>query len=172
MTECATYIPQPVTCNGHVRRCILTRLSPTQSDHRVMMCAVIDRIPAFLERLHSDSPASVIQTYVHVHWLSGSQAVAIWAAHTVTGQVIGHVIATMEVSWGVPYAMLIQTELDSPYLTTAAQRNALFHEMDVWAASQGAKTIKTLTPRNPKVYPRHNGFHMDKVQMVRHITLP
>jgi hypothetical protein len=78
-------------------------------------------------------------------------------------------IAMIELSWGVPYAILTQVELDSPYLATAAQRRWLMADMDTWAASQGATKIKTLTPRNPDVYPRHNGFHVDKVLMIREV---
>lgn len=174
MTTIAT-INQPTThTNGQrpartVRRCLLTRLTPDVSVHRLLLCAVIDRIPAFLARLHSDNPPEFVQRYIHSHWAAGHQAVAVWAAHTPEGRVVGHVIALVETSWGVPYVMLTQTELDSPYLTTAAQRRALFADMDRWAASQGATKIKTLTPRNPDVYPRHNGFHVDKVLMVREV---
>ena len=169
--------PLEMRQNGHgVRRqgarCLLVRLDPTHSVHRVLMCAVLDRIPAFLARLHSDNPPGTVQRYLHTHWAAGNPSVAVWAACTQAGQVVGHVIAMIEVSWGIPYAMLTQTELDPPYLTTAVQRRALFAEMDAWAASQGATKIKTLTPRNPEVYPRHNGFHVDKVLMVREVQTP
>lgn len=153
-----------------IRRCALRRLDPAVSDDRVTMCAVIDRIPAFLARVQSDNPPLYVQRYIHSHWTAGHQAVAVWAATSPLGRVVGHVIAMIELSWGIPYAMLTQTELDSPYLTTAAQRRVLFAEMEAWAASQGATKIKTLTPRNPDVYPRHNGFHVEKVLMVREVA--
>lgn len=153
-------------------RCVISRLDHTKSEDRVVMCTVADRIPRFLARVHSTNPADVVQRHIHTYWISGNQSVAVWAAKNGSGSVVGHVIAMIETSWGIPYAMLIQTELDSPYLTTAAQRRTLFAEMDAWAASQGATTMKTLTPRNTAVYPRHNGFTVDKVLMVRDVRQP
>lgn len=174
MTETAVLDRPQIITNGHgpvrsLARHTLTRLDHTKSHHCVLMCAVADRIPRFLARLGSDNPAELIQRFIHSSWLMGSPTFAIWAAQSPTGAVVGHVIAQVESAWGVPYVMLLQTELDRPYITTAAQRRALFADMDVWAASQGATTMKTLTPRNPDVYPRHNGFTVDKVLMVRKV---
>jgi hypothetical protein len=162
--------------NGHglrrsVARAVIIRLDPATSADRVTMCAVIDRIPAFLARLHSDNPPGIIQRFIHAQWIAGNQTVAVWVARNERGHVVGHLIATIEHAWGVPFAMLIQVELDTPYLTTAVQRRALCAELDAWAASQGATTIKTLTPRNPDVFPRYNGFTADKMLMVRKVEV-
>lgn len=173
MTNTLT-LERPASTNGQrgsrsVRRCVISRLNPSLSADRVMMCAVVDRIPAFLTRLHSDNPAPLIQRHVHANWISGNQSVAVWAARDAEQRVVGHAIATIEHSWGIPYAMLIQVEIDTPYLTTAAQRRTLLADMDAWASSQGAKKMKTLTPRNPDVFPRYNGFVADKMLMVREV---
>lgn len=158
----------PVT-RGETKRCELVRLNYHTTEDHLRMCVIAERIPAFLARVGSDNPPDVVRRFIHSQWVMGSPSVAVWAALSPLGRVVGHVIAIMETSWGQPYAMLIQTELDSPYLTTAAQRKSLFAEMDAWASSQGATKIKTLTPRNPDVYQRHNGFTVDKVLMIREV---
>lgn len=176
MTPTAVRDKPLTTTNGRPERVAarmeFRRMDHTNSEHRLLMCTVADRIPAFLTRFSPDNPAELIQRFIHSHWLMGSATFAIWAALSPLGRVIGHVIAQIEVAWGVPYVMILQVEIDSPYTTTGVQRRELLAEMDVWAKTQGATKMKTLTPRNVAVYPRHCGFHVDKVLMVRTVGQP
>lgn len=170
MTE-ITSIPKPLTelqvaDNGHPHRFTIVRLRPDISAHWPIMGDVLTRLTQFIHRLSLESPPAVVHQYVRTYWANGNEQVAVWAGLD-GDKVIGHALAMMEVSWGIPYGMIVQLEVDRPYASEVQQRKWMLAELIAWAKAQGATCLKMLTPRTPEVWTRLAGFHVDKVLMKR-----
>jgi hypothetical protein len=139
----------------------IVRLRPTIAAHWRSVGALIDRIPAFMRRFQLESDPAVVTAHVTSFWATGAETVALWVM--LDGEaVVGHLIAVMESLWGVPYAMVLQVEVDHPYMLTPEQHQTSLDEVKAWAVSQGATRLKMLTPRDPDAWARHSGFMFDK----------
>lgn len=140
----------------------LLRLRSTDTAHWAYVGTLIARMHQFSLAHHLEADPVTVSRYITSLWATGGETVALWVACTEEGTVCGHTVATLEQFWGVPYGMVMQAELDHPYIMTAAQVREMMSELSTWAKAQGGTSLKQLTPRNPEAWLAHSGFQFDK----------
>lgn len=139
----------------------VVRLLPSVPEHWAIMGTITQRIPSFIAKFELPSDPTTVVRHLTSFWACGSEAVAFWAA--MDGEkVCGHAIGIMETSWNIPYGMVMQTEVDHPYILSLDQQHDIVEQLSVWAKTQGATCLKMLTPRNPDAWTRYSGFEFDK----------
>lgn len=139
----------------------VVRLLPAVPEHWALVGTLTTRIPAFIQRFHLESNPIMVVRHLTSFWAAGAETVAFWAA--MDGEVVvGHAIGIIETSWGVPYGMVMQTEVDAPYTLSLEQQHGIVESLSTWARSQGASCLKMLTPRDPDAWTRYSGFEFDK----------
>lgn len=147
----------------------ILRLRPTVAAHWRHAGVLVDRIPAFIRRFGLESNPAVVTAHLTSFWAAGAETVGLWVMLD-EHQVVGHMAAVMEAVWGIPYGMVMQVEIDSPFTLTPAQHQAILAEVSQWARAQGATSLKMLTPRNPEAWMRHSGFVFDKALLTLPLT--
>ena len=159
----------PIIQNGHAHPTLqIVKLTPQETDHWRLFPLAMERVKEFLARFHLESPPETVTQYFKTYWAAGGDNVAVWVVLQ-DGAMVGHCVAAMESSWGVPYAMVMQLELNHGITATKAERQAMMASIEEWTRSQKATTIKMLAIAPPEVWHRHAGFTLDKYLMVRQI---
>ena len=139
----------------------LVRLTPDDPSHWVLMGETLRRMARFVALLELDTPIDTMLQYVRTHWAANSPTVALWVMiHQ--GGIVAHALAVLESAWGVPYGMVVQVQVNHGIHMGRADRLAFLEAVEAWARSQGATSLKMLTPHLPKVWQRLAGFTFDK----------
>lgn len=153
------------TTNGHAKHSVnptaIIRLLPSVEDHWALVGALVTRMQAFIKRFHLEPDPVVVTKHLTSFWAAGAETVAFWVALD-GNRVCGHAVDIIEHFWGAPYGMVMQAEVDHPYVMTLQQRHEMKSEMAAWARAQGATSLKMLTPRDPDAFILYSGFVFDK----------
>jgi hypothetical protein len=117
----------------------------------------MERIRRFDTLYASEMDVEAFIRTLTAHFVSGSPLIRVWIAASDNGDIVAHMVATIERRPAKPpVAFVWQFEVDVPL--SRRERLHAFDELTRWAVECGAEALELWTAHNPVLWTRTYGF--------------